>query len=227
MSNDEPPTAVGVPVAGMPTRSGSVARTLLLAALVSTVVLGLGFQFGTGDTVFDRPGELVLLFVDIAPLLWFTSAAILLSTLRWQPIDQRFRWVLLAAIAAIVVAVVVRVLVFANELVATVLEPFTLAFLAAVVGAVIFTRARVRRLARGTDAGVTLVGLATGFCVAGIGVAVGALNLALVAPEGLGPASRAMESSPTTGLLIGATLAMVGGLFWLTDRTRNPGVEKA
>lgn len=72
--------------------SGQVTRTLLLVALIAMVVGGLSFQLGTADTSFDRPGEVVLLFVDVAPLLWFAAAPIVLSTLRWQALDSRLKW---------------------------------------------------------------------------------------------------------------------------------------
>lgn len=64
--------------------SGQVTRTLLLVALIAMVVGGLSFQLGTADTSFDRPGEVVLLFVDVAPIV--------LSTLRWQALDSRLKW---------------------------------------------------------------------------------------------------------------------------------------
>lgn len=216
-----------VPYGGMPTRSGSVARVLLLSTLVSTALMALAYQLGIGDAVISRPGELVLLLVDIAPVLWFGTAAVLLSVLRWQSIDQRFRWVMVAAIAAIGVSLLVRVTLLAQPAGTALLEPFTLGFLAVVGASILFTRSRVRRLANGTDAGVTLVGLALGFAVVGVGVALGALRFGLFGPPvPPGAVSRYIETSPTTGLLIGATLLMIGGLFWLTDRTRNPGIER-
>lgn len=225
MSDDAPPPPV--PVGGMPTRSGSVARVLLLSALIGTALLALSYQLGVGDAVISRPGELALLLIDIAPALWFAAAALLLSVLRWQSIDQRFRWVMLAALVAIAISLLVRLTLLDQPLPAALLEPFTLGFIAAVGASILFTRARVRRLANGTNAGITVVGAALGFALIGIGVALGALRLGLIGPPGPpGAVSRYVESSPTTGLLVGATLLMIGGLFWLTDRTRNPGVER-
>ena len=225
MSDDAPSPAV--PVGGMPTRSGSVARVLLLSALVSTALMALAYQLGIGDAVISRPGELVLLLVDIAPVLWFAAAAVLLSALRWQAIDQRFRWVLLAAVVAVAVSLLVRLTLLGQTPLVALLEPFTLGFLVVVGAGILFTRARVRRLANGTDAGVTLVGLALGFAVVGVGVALGAVRVALNGPPvPPGAVARYIETSPTTDLLIGASLLMVAGLFWLTDRTRNPGIER-
>jgi len=206
----------------MPTRSGSVARVLLLSALVATAVVGLAFQLGIGDTVFARPGELLLLYVDVAPVLWFASAAVLLSVFRWQSIDQRFRWVMLATVGAVAVSIVVRLTLFGQSPLVAMLEPFTLGFLVVVAAAIAFTRTRVRRLARGSDAGITLTGIGLGFALVGAGVAIGALRVALTGPPvPPGAVSRYVETSPTTGLLIAATLLMIAGLFWLTDRTRN------
>ncbi len=220
MSDDAPPTPI--PVGGMPTRSGSVARVLLLSALVATAVVGLAFQLGIGDTVFARPGELLLLYVDVAPVLWFASAAVLLSVFRWQSIDQRFRWVMLATVGAVAVSIVVRLTLFGQSPLVAMLEPFTLGFLVVVAAAIAFTRPRVRRLARGSDAGITLTGIGLGFALVGAGVAIGALRVALTGPPvPPGAVSRYVETSPTTGLLIAATLLMIAGLFWLTDRTRN------
>lgn len=220
MSDDAPPTTI--PVGGMPTRSGSVARVLLLSALIALVVMGLAFQLGVGDAVFSRPGELTLLFVDIAPVLWFAAAAVLLSTLRWQTIDQRFRWVMLAAVVTVLVSLVVRIAVLSQPVIAAVLEPFTLGFIAVVGAAIAFTRTRVRRLARGTDAGITITGVGLGFALVGLGVGIGALRVALAGPPGPpGAVSRYIETSPAMGLLVAATMLMIAGLFWLTDRTRN------
>jgi len=206
----------------MPTRSGSVARVLLLSSLVATAVVGLAFQLGIGDTVFARPGELLLLYVDVAPVLWFASAAVLLSVFRWQSIDQRFRWVMLATVGAVAVSIVVRLTLFGQSPLVAMLEPFTLGYLVVVAAAIAFTRTRVRRLARGSDAGITLTGIGLGFALVGTGVAIGALRVALTGPPvPPGAVSRYVETSPTTGLLIAATLLMIAGLFWLTDRTRN------
>lgn len=220
MSDDVP--APSVPVGGMPTRSGSVARVLLLGALVATAVMGLAFQLGIDDTVFARPGELLLLYIDVAPVTWFAAAAVLLSVFRWQSIGQRFRWVGLAALAAVAVSIVVRLTLLDQSLLVALLEPFTLGFLAVVAAAIAFTRVRVRRLARGTDAGVTLTGVGLGFALVGVGLAIGALRVALTgAPVPPGAVSRYIETSPTTGLLVAATVLMIAGLFWLTDLTRN------
>lgn len=220
--SDDDAAASEIPVGGMPTRSGSVARTLLLAALVSTALMALAFQFGIGDTVFNRPGELALLLVDVAPLLWFAAAAVLLSVFRWQTIDQRFRWVMLAALVAVALSLVLRVTVLGQSWVEALLEPFTTGFLVVTAAAVAFTRTRVRRLARGTDAGITITGIALGFAVVGAGVALGSLRVALAgAPVPPGAVSRYIEFDPTTGLLIAATLIMVAALFGLADRTRN------
>ena len=220
MSDDVP--APSVPVGGMPTRSGSVARVLLLGALVATAVMGLAFQLGIDDTVFARPGELLLLYIDVAPVTWFAAAAVLLSVFRWQSIGQRFRWVGLAALAAVAVSIVVRLTLLDQSLLVALLEPFTLGFLAVVAAAIAFTRVRVRRLARGTDAGVTLTGVGLGFALVGVGLAIGALRVALTGvPVPPGAVSRYIETSPTTGLLVAATVLMIAGLFWLTDLTRN------
>lgn len=220
MSDDAPPTTI--PVGGMPTRSGSVARVLLLSALIALVIMGLTFQLGVGDAVFSRPGELALLYVDIAPVLWFAAAAVLLSTLRWQTIDQRFRWVMLAAVVAVLVSLVVRITLLNQPVIAALLEPFTLGFIAVVGAAIAFTRTRVRRLARGTDAGITITGVGLGFALVGLGVGIGALRVALAGPPGPpGAVSRYIETSPAMGLLVAATMLMIAGLFWLTDRTRN------
>lgn len=222
MSDADGAAADEIPVGGMPTRSGSVSRTLLLAALVTTALMALAFQFGIGDTVFNRPGELALLFVDIAPVLWFAAAAVLLSVFRWQTIDQRFRWVALAGVVAVVISLLFRVLVLGQSWVEALLEPFTTGFLVVTAAAIGFTRTRVRRLARGTDAGITLTGIALGFAVVGAGVALGSLRVALAgSPVPPGAVSRYIEFDPTTGLLIAATLIMVAALFWFADRTRN------
>ena len=222
MSDADHAAADEIPVGGMPTRSGSVARTLLLAALVATALMALAFQFGIGDTVFNRPGELALLFVDVAPMLWFAAAAVLLSLFRWQTIDQRFRWVALAGVVAVVISLLFRVLVLGQSWVEALLEPFTTGFIVVTAAAIGFTRTRVRRLARGTDAGITVTGIALGFAVVGAGIALGSLRVALAGPPvPPGAVSRYVEFDPTTGLLIAATLVMVAALFWFADRTRN------
>jgi hypothetical protein len=147
---------------------------------------------------------------------------VLLSVLRWQSIDQRFRWVMLAAVVAVIVSIVVRLTLLSQSLVVALLEPFTLGFLVVVGAAIAFTRTRVRRLARGTDAGITLTGVGLGFAVVGVGIAIGAVRVAVAGPPTPpGAVSRYIETSPTTGLLVAATLLMIAGLFWLTDRTRN------
>lgn len=220
MSDNAPPSAI--PVGGMPTRSGSVARVLLLSALIGLAIMGLAFQLGIGDTVFARPGELLLLYVDVAPVLWFASAAVLLSMFRWQTIDQRFRWIALAAIVAVAISIIVRLTLLEQSLIVALLEPFTLGFLVVVAAAIAFTRTHVRRLARGTEAGITLTGIGLGFALVGTGLAVGALRIALTGPPvPPGAVSRNIETSPLTGLLVAATMLMIAGLFWLTDRTRN------
>lgn len=222
MSDNAPMNDTGTPVGGMPTRSSSVARTLLLAALIATTLMALAFQLGIGDTVITRPGELALLLVDIAPALWFGAAAVLLTLYRWQPIDQRFRWVMLAALASVIVSVIVRLTLFGQPWLAALLEPFTLGFLVVVASAVAFTRTRVRRLARGRDAGITITGIGWGFAVVGVGIAIGSLRVGLVGPPvPPGAVSRSVDFDATTGLLISATLVMVAALLWLTDRTRN------
>ena len=211
-----------IPVGGAPTKSGSVARVLLLSALISTVLLGLGYQLGVGETTFNRPGELLLLFVDVAPVLWFGAAAIVLSLFRWQSIDQRFRWVMLAALVAVGISMIVGITLFGRGLLEAILEPFTVGFLAAVAGAIAFTSTRVRRLARGTDAGITIVGIGLGFAVVGVGLGAGALRVAVAGPPlPPGAVARVIDADPTTALLSAATLVMIGGLLWLTDRTRN------
>jgi hypothetical protein len=64
--------------------------------------------------------------------------------------------------------------------------------------------------------------MALGFAVAAVGLALGSIRLALVGPEVLpGAVAEVSGASPAMGLLIAATFAMVAGLFWLTDRTRN------
>ena len=222
MSDAEGAAADEIPVAGMPTRSGSVARTLLLAALVATALMALAFQFGIGDTVFNRPGELALLFVDVAPVLWFAAAAVLLSVFRWQTIDQRFRWVALAGVVAVAISMLFRVLVLGQAWIEALFEPFTTGLLVVTAAAIGFTRTRVRRLARGTDAGITLTGIALGFAIVGAGIALGSLRVALAgSPVPPGAVSRYVEFDPSTGLLIAATLVMVAALFWFADRTRN------
>lgn len=217
-----PGEATGYAGPGWTTRSASVMRTLLLSALVSVVVGGLSFQLGLGDTSFDRPGEVVLLFVDIAPALWFGAAPLVLHALRWRAIGQRFRWVLVAAVVAATLSMVVRLVVAGDSLLPTLLDPFTAAFVLWIGAAVVWTRARVRRLAAGTDRGIAIIGLGLGFAGAAAGLALGTLRLTLVGPEvppGAVPAASA--SSPATALFVAATFAMIAGLFWLADRTRN------
>lgn len=197
-------------------------QSLLLSALLATVIGGLAFQLGLGDTSFDRPGQLVLLFVDIAPVLWFGAAPIIVHALRWRAIDQRFRWVLVAAVVAAAVSIAARILIISESLLATLLDPFTIAFVVWIAAALQWTRTRVKRLASGTDRGITIVGMALGFGVAALGLALGTLRLVLVGPEVVpGTLPQASTGSPVTALLIAATFAMVAGLFWLTDRTRS------
>lgn len=207
---------------GWTTRSAWVMRTLLLGALVSVVVGGLAFQLGLGDTSFDRPGQVVLLFLDVAPVLWFGAAPLILHALRWRAIGQRFRWVLVAAAAAAALSIAVRLVIAGDGLLPTLLDPFTAAFVLWIAAAVVWTRARVRRLAAGTDRGIAIIGLGLGFAAAAAGLALGTLRLALVGPEvPPGTVPEASASSPATALLVAATFAMIAGLFWLTDRTRN------
>jgi len=220
MNDDASPPSI--PVGGMPTRSGSVARVLLLSALVALAIMGLAFQLGVGDTVFARPGELMLLYIDVAPVVWFAAAAVLLSALRWQSIDQRFRWVMVAAIVAVVMSIVVRITLLSQPIVVALLEPFTLGFIAVVAAAAAFTRTRVRRLARGSDAGITVTGIGLGFAIVGLGIGIGVVRVALAGQPGPpGAVASYIETPPTTGLLVAATMFMIAGLFWLTDRTRN------
>lgn len=197
-------------------------QSTLLSALVATVIGGLAYQLGLGDTSFDRPGQVVLLFVDLAPVLWFAAAPIIVHSLRWRAIDQRFRWLLIAAVAASAVAIATRILVVGENVLGTMFDPFTLAFVAWIAASLQWTRTRVKRLAAGTDRGITIVGMALGFGVAALGLALGTLRLVLVGPEVLpGAVPEASSGSPMTALLIAATFAMIAGLFWLTDRTRN------
>ena len=79
--------------------SGQVTRTLLLVALIAVVVGGLAYQLGAADTSFNRPGEVVLLFVDVAPVLWFAATPIVLTALRFQALDARLRRAVVVAIA--------------------------------------------------------------------------------------------------------------------------------
>jgi hypothetical protein len=199
-----------------------VMQSLLFGALLATVIGGLAFQLGLGDTSFDRPGQVVLLFVDVAPVLWFAAAPIIVHALRWRAIDQRLRWVVVAAVIASAVSVAARMLVTGEPLLSTLLDPYTVAFTLWIAAAAQWTRTRVKRLAAGTDRGITIVGMALGFAVAAVGIALGTVRLVLVGPEVLpGAVPEASTASPTTALLIAATFAMVAGLFWLTDRTRN------
>jgi len=207
---------------GWTTRSGSVRQALLFAALISTATVGLAYQLGTAETSFDRPGQLLLVFVDAAPLLWFGAAPIILHALRWRAIAERFRWVLVAAVAAATIAIITRLTLGGETLVAALLDPFTLAFVVAIAAAVQWTRVRVTRLAAGDDRGITVVGLALGFGVAALGIAVGTLRLVLVGPVvPPGTLTQPVTTSPITPLLVAATFAMVAGLFWLADRTRR------
>jgi len=222
MSHDEHAATPSVAVGGMPTRSGSVTRTLLLAAVIGTALMALAYQFGVGDTTFNRPGELALLVIDVAPLIWFAAATVLLWALRWQSIDQRFRWVAVAAVGAVLIALTLRLTIAGEGWVTAVLEPFTLGFLVVVAAAIAYTRTRVRRLARGTEAGITLTALGWGVAVVSAGVALGSLRVAVAGSvDPLGSLSRDPAVDPTTGLLTAASLLMVAGLFWLTDRTRH------
>jgi hypothetical protein len=202
--------------------SGHVTRTLLLVTLIALVVGGLSFQLGAADTSFDRPGEVVLLFVDIAPLLWFAAAPLILTALRWQALDARFRWVGFASLIAATVAIAVRLLLLGDSVLAAVIDPVTAAFPVWVAAAMVFIRTRARRFARGTDEGITLVGMALGFGVAAVGVALGALRLMLVGPMVTpGVPVVPVAETPTVTFLTAATFAMIGGLFWLVDHTRS------
>jgi hypothetical protein len=202
--------------------SGHVTRTLLLVSLIALVVGGLSFQLGAADTSFDRPGEVVLLFVDISPLLWFAAAPLILTALRWQTLDARFRWVGFASLIAATVAIAVRLLLLGDSVLAAVIDPVTAAFPVWVAAAMVFIRTRARRFARGTDEGITLVGMALGFGVAAVGVALGALRLMLVGPMVTpGVPVVPVAETPTVTFLTAATFAMIGGLFWLVDHTRS------
>lgn len=203
--------------------SGQVTRTLLLVALIAMVVGGLAFQLGAADTSFDRPGEVILLFVDVAPIAWFAAAPIVLTTLRWQALDARLRWVTVAALIASAVAIAVRLIVLDDPPLAAIVDPFTAAFPVWVLAAVLFIRTRARRFAAGTDEGITLVGMALGFGSAAVGVALGGLRLVLVGPLATpGVPVVPLSDTPTVTFLTAATFAMVGGLFWLVDHTRTP-----
>ncbi|WP_168915919.1 hypothetical protein [Microcella flavibacter] len=207
---------------GWTTRSASVRQTLLLAALVATAVIGLAYQLGASETSFDRPGQLLLLFVDLAPVLWFAAAPIILHALRWRAIAERFRWVVVAAVVAAAAALVARLTIGGESLSAALLDPFTVAFIAAIGAAVLWTRVRVTRIAAGDDRGITVVGLALGFAVAALGIALGWLRLLLVGPVvPVGVATEPIGAGSSIPLLIATTFVMVSGLFWLTDRTRR------
>lgn len=222
---DAPPSpdrATGYAGPGWTTRSGSVLRTLMLGALVSVVVGALAFQLGTGDTSFDRPGQVVLLFIDVAPVLWFGAAPVILHALRWRAIGQRFRWVLVAAAVAAALSLAVRLLIARDDPTAALLDPFGAAFVVWIAAAIAWTRTRVRRAAAGGARGTGVVGLGLGFAVAALGLALGTLREFLIGPEPLGAtAPGASPSSPATALLVAATFAMIAGLFWLADRTRH------
>lgn len=204
--------------------SGQVTRTLLLVALIAVVVGGLAYQLGAADTSFNRPGEVVLLFVDVAPVLWFAATPIVLTALRFQALDARLRWAVVVAIAASTVGVVVRLLALDEGLVATLVDPFTLGMPVWVAVAVLFIRSRARRFARGTAEGVTAIGMGLGFFAAAVGVALGGLRLVLVGPlASPGVVVAPVEVLPSTTFLTAASLAMVAGIFWLAVRTRTPG----
>lgn len=201
--------------------SGQVTRTLLLVALIAMVVGGLAYQLGAGDTAFDRPGELVLLFVDVGPVLWFAAAPVILTALRFQALDARLRLVVIAAVIAAIVAAAVRVLLVGESVLAATLDPFTLGLPFCVAAAVLFIRTRARRFAHGSDEGITVVGMALGFAVAAVGVALGGLRLLAIGPlASPGVPVVPLAQPPTTMFLTAASLAMVAGIFWLVDRTR-------
>jgi hypothetical protein len=224
-SADAPPFSPAAPGYAVPVRSGrsvSVLQSLLLAAGLATVIGGLSYQLGLGATSFDRPGQVVLLFIDVAPVLWFAAAPLIIHSLRWRAIDHRFRWVLVAAAAVSAIALAIRVLIIGEGVLAAALDPFTVSFTLWIAAALQWARIRVKRLAAGTDRGITIVGMALGFAVAATGLALGSVRLALVGPEVLpGAVAEASGSTPTMALLIAATFAMIAGLFWLTDRTRR------
>lgn len=203
--------------------SGQVTRTLLLVALIAMVVGTLSFQLGAADTSFDRPGELVLLFVDIAPVLWFAAAPVILTALRFQSLDARLRWIALVAVIAATVGAAVRLLVFDDGLAAALIDPFTLGMPVWVGVTVLFIRARARRFARGTDEGITAIGMGLGFFAAAVGLALGGLRLVLVGPLATpGVLVAPLDAIPSTTFLTAASLAMVAGIFWLVVRTRGP-----
>lgn len=203
--------------------SGQVTRTLLLVTLIAMAVGALSYQLGAADTSFDRPGELVLLFVDIAPVLWFAAAPVILTALRFQALDARLRWIALVAVIAATVGVAVRLLALDDGLVAALIDPFTLGMPVWVGVAVLFIRARARRFARGTDEGITAIGMGLGFFAAAVGVALGGLRLVLVGPLAApGVLIAPIDTLPTTTFLTAASLAMVAGIFWLVVRTRGP-----
>lgn len=207
--------------------SGAVTRTLLLVALIAIIVGGLSYQLGVASTSFNRPGELVLLFVDIAPLLWFAAAPLILTFLRFQRLDARLAWTIAAAVIAGIGAAIIRFVVGLDSPAAVLLDPYTLAFPLWVLAAVLFIRTRARRFALGTDRGITLTGMGLGFAVAAVGMALGGLRLVIVGPIVVpGTPTLPVAEPPTVVFLTAATFAMVAGLFWLTDRTRNAAATR-
>lgn len=217
--NDEPLDA-DLPPLGAATRSSSVARTLLLSALVGLGIHGLAYQLAIGDTAFSRPGELALVFIDIGTVLWFGAAAVILRTLRWQTIDARFRWITLAAFLAVLTSVLVRTLALGESLIDALVTPVSAGLLLVALASIAFTRARVRRLAQGSDDGIGLVGGALGFGLVAAGLVIGALRVQVDADALAGPLSP--SAGPPLLPLLAATVFVVAALaFVLVDRARR------
>lgn len=210
----------GMPRPGALTRSSSVARTLLLSALVGLGIHGLAYQLAIGDTAFSRPGELALVFIDIGTVLWFGVTAVLLRTLRWQTIDARFRWIMLAALIAVTTSVAVRTLALGESFIDALVTPVSAGLLLVALAAIAFTRARVRRLALGSDDGIGLVGGALGAGLVAAGFILGALRVQVDAD------ALASPLAPSAGLpllpLLAATAFVAGALvLTLVDRARR------
>ncbi len=210
----------GMPRPGAVTRSGSVARTLLLSALIGLGIHGLAYQLAIGETAFSRPGELALVFIDISTVLWFAVSAVLLRTLRWQTIDARFRWIMLAAIIAVTASVLVRTLALGETIVDALVTPVAAGLVLVALASIAFTRARVRRLAQGSDDGIGLVGGALGAGLVAAGFVLGALRAQVDADALAGPLA------PSAGLpllpLLAATAFVIGALVLaLVDRARR------
>jgi|GEM_PF-1500338 len=221
-SHHSPPPDDGPAVLapGSATRSGSVARTVLLSALVALGIHGLAYQLAIGDTAFSRPGELALVFIDISTVVWFGSSAVLLRALRWHTIDARFRWIMLAAVASVAVSLLVRTLALGKSFVDALVSPVSAGLLLVAAAAVAFTRARVRRIAAGSDEGIGLVGASLGAGLVAAGFMLGALRARVDADSIAGP----LASSTGTPLmpLLTATGFVVGALVLaLVDRSRR------